>query len=325
MYLPKISIITPSFNQGEYIEQTILSIIEQDYPNYELIIIDGGSKDSTLNVISKYESKIAYWVSEPDNGQAHAINKGIAMATGDVFNWINSDDYLEPGALHIIGEFFSKHPEKKSLCGFTHCFFEEDKKTSHTYRMGVEATTTDTITHFAMNQPGTFYRMSVIKQLNGVNDSLRYVFDNELWFRYLSKYGADSVGVTDKLFAHFRLHLSSKSVHEGFELFWYEQNDIWVHLAEQLSFSKGLLECLKELPQANKYNSEFWDVKELDRGVLMSFWYEKFINTIFLKGYHQEAKQAMKLLIRSGKFKISRLYFSLLFKLFVVPSAIQKK
>src|ERR1700741_2339226 len=104
--LPKISIITPSYNQGKYIEQTILSVIEQGYPDYELIIIDGGSTDDTIEVIKKYESKIAYWISEKDNGQADAINKGLAKATGEIFNWINSDDILEKDALQIIGEYF---------------------------------------------------------------------------------------------------------------------------------------------------------------------------------------------------------------------------
>ena len=96
---PKISIITPCFNAALYIEQTILSIINQDYDNLEYIIIDGGSTDGTIDIIKKYENKIAYWISEPDNGQSEAINKGIAVSTGDVFNWVNGDDYLEVGVL----------------------------------------------------------------------------------------------------------------------------------------------------------------------------------------------------------------------------------
>src|SRR5688500_3818909 len=97
--LPKISIITPTYNQGHFIEQTIQSVIEQDYPNLEYIIIDGGSTDDTLSVIKKYEKYISYWISEKDKGQSEAINKGFKKATGDVVNWLNSDDYYEPGVL----------------------------------------------------------------------------------------------------------------------------------------------------------------------------------------------------------------------------------
>ncbi len=103
---PKISIITPCFNAVNYIEQTILSIIEQNYDNLEYIIIDGGSTDGTVDIIRKYEDKLAYWISEPDQGQSDAINKGIAKATGDIFNWINADDYLEADALTRVAEAF---------------------------------------------------------------------------------------------------------------------------------------------------------------------------------------------------------------------------
>ena len=87
--LPKISIVTPSFNQGKYLEKTILSVIEQGYPNLEQIIIDGGSTDESVEIIKKYEKHLAYWVSEPDRGQSHAINKGFERATGEIFGWLN--------------------------------------------------------------------------------------------------------------------------------------------------------------------------------------------------------------------------------------------
>ena len=96
---PKISIITPSFNQGRYIEQTIRSVIEQDYPNLEYIIIDGGSTDETVDIIKKYQDRIAFWVSEADSGQSDAINKGFLKSSGEIINWLNSDDYMAPGTL----------------------------------------------------------------------------------------------------------------------------------------------------------------------------------------------------------------------------------
>ena len=93
--LPKISIVTPSFNQAEFLEQTIESVLSQGYPNLEYFVMDGGSNDRSVEIIKKYESHLAGWVSEKDRGQSHAINKGLNLSTGDVFNWLNSDDYYE--------------------------------------------------------------------------------------------------------------------------------------------------------------------------------------------------------------------------------------
>jgi glycosyltransferase involved in cell wall biosynthesis len=102
----KFSIVTPSYNQGQYLEKAILSVIEQDYPNLEYIIIDGGSTDNSLEIIKKYEKHLAYWVSEKDRGQSHAINKGFERASGDLFGWLNSDDYFAPDALKTVAEVY---------------------------------------------------------------------------------------------------------------------------------------------------------------------------------------------------------------------------
>ena len=108
---PKISIITPSYNQGQYLEETILSVINQNYPNLEYIIIDGGSTDNSVEIIKKYEKNISYWVSEKDHGQSNAINKGLAIATGDIVAWLNSDDQYCEKSLDIISNTFKQHPE----------------------------------------------------------------------------------------------------------------------------------------------------------------------------------------------------------------------
>src|SRR5215210_2994897 len=102
----KLSIVTPSFNQGRFLEQTILSVLTQDHTDIEYIIIDGGSTDESVEVIRRYEDRLAYWVSEKDRGQAHAINKGLEKATGDVFAFINSDDTYLPGAFRAVVEYF---------------------------------------------------------------------------------------------------------------------------------------------------------------------------------------------------------------------------
>jgi glycosyltransferase involved in cell wall biosynthesis len=113
---PRITIVTPSFNQGPYLEATIRSVLLQNYPNLEYIIIDGGSTDESVEIIRKYEQWLSYWVSEPDSGQADAINKGFAHATGDIYAWLNSDDIYKPCTLNLIGRYFTDHPE----CGMVY-------------------------------------------------------------------------------------------------------------------------------------------------------------------------------------------------------------
>ena len=153
---PKITIITPSFNQGQYIEQTIRSVLLQSYTNLEYIVIDGGSTDNTIEIIEKYSDFITYWVSEKDNGQSHAINKGLKQATGDVFNWLNSDDYYLPNALLTVGKYFAQNNQLEVLCGCEIHLLQNGDLTQPTHGTTILPTLEATITLGNCNQPPTF-------------------------------------------------------------------------------------------------------------------------------------------------------------------------
>src|SRR5918992_1881786 len=118
----KLSIITPSFNQGRFLEETILSVLKQGYEPLEYIVIDGGSTDESVSIIKKYEDRLAYWVSEKDRGQVHAINKGMERVTGDIVAFINSDDVYLPGAFNAVMNYFAGHPQGEWVCGDTIMF-----------------------------------------------------------------------------------------------------------------------------------------------------------------------------------------------------------
>jgi glycosyltransferase involved in cell wall biosynthesis len=109
--LPVISIVTPSYNQASFLEETILSVLNQGYENLEYTVIDGGSTDGSVEIIRKYEARLAHWVSEPDEGQYHALQKGFSRAQGDLLGWLNSDDVYLPGALTAVGRAYANHPD----------------------------------------------------------------------------------------------------------------------------------------------------------------------------------------------------------------------
>lgn len=216
MDYPKISIIMPSLNQGRYIGEAIQSVLDQQYPNLELIVIDGGSADDTVAVIRRYERQIAYWVSEPDGGQSDAINKGMAKATGEIVNWLNSDDYYSPGALQHIAEAFVSG-DALCVCGITRVFgggLDRAKK-SYVNKKSLK----DTLCNLLIEQPSTFFRKSVFDELGGVPSDLHYVMDRDLWIRFLGQHGVDRIVCIDAPLANFRRHDDSKTVSQQPALF----------------------------------------------------------------------------------------------------------
>ena len=251
---PKISIVTPSYNQGQYIEETILSIINQNYPNLEYIIIDGGSTDNTVEIIKKYEQYITYWVSEPDRGQSHAINKGIAKCTGEVFSWINSDDYYCEDALATVGANFSED-DLHVLCGYSRRFDNEKGPESPDVKLARTSIQyeleQDLLSHYFIQVP-TFFKCSVIRELGGIDPNLHYVMDSELWLRYLMKYQYAKIRFIDDHLANYRLHDSSKTVTQQ-QKFQEEMLTIYQRLYAALGLPEEEIKLLtnKSLPITN--------------------------------------------------------------------------
>lgn len=257
MNYPKISIVTPSFNQGRYIEQTILSVLDQNYPNLEYIIIDGGSTDETVEIIKKYEQHLTYWNSEPDKGQTDAINKGFAKCTGEIFNWINSDDYYEPGTFLKLAQLFRSHPSLNVVCGREWGFKDDHPKDKFLHQGTVIGKNVfETIRIGIIDQPCTFFRRACLTHAFPLDISLRYVMDRQMWWSYLLKYGQDNILKTPEIFNWFRLHSQSKSTGEA-DQFEAEFDRLKMTLFQQLKAPVILENQLHKKPEAlNKH----WEI-----------------------------------------------------------------
>jgi glycosyltransferase involved in cell wall biosynthesis len=205
---PKVSIITPSYNQGRFLEQTICSVLEQDYPNIEYIIVDGGSKDESVDVIRKYENRLAWWVSEKDKGHADALNKGFARASGEIMAWLNSDDTYMPGTVSQAVEILKARPQVGMVYGDANLIDEEgrwigkfaSKQTS--YRAMLRGSV-------HIPQATTFWRTDIWRQVGPLDLSLFFSFDYDFWVR-TSK--VSELLYVPHLWANFRMHNLGKSV-----------------------------------------------------------------------------------------------------------------
>jgi glycosyltransferase involved in cell wall biosynthesis len=210
--LPKISIITPSLNQGEFIEQTIQSVLNQGYPDLEYIVIDGGSTDGTLDILKGYGERF-YWVSEKDRGQSHAINKGFERATGEVLAFLNSDDRYEPGALMKVGQFFANHPETCWLTGRCRIIDQQGKeirKAITLYKNFWLSTRSYRVLLVLdyISQPATFWRRELVERIGPFNEALNFSMDYDYSLRVGQHY---KLWVLPDFLACFRMHRDSKS------------------------------------------------------------------------------------------------------------------
>ncbi len=249
MNWPKITIITPSYNQGEFIEETILSIINQNYPNLEYIIIDGGSTDNTVDIIKQYEAHIAYWVSEPDEGQSHAINKGLERATGDIINWLNSDDYYYPDALKRVAEHFAD-PSITCVGGRTRVFGPNTEFFVEGTFVGKNLQQTMCYTH--IEQPATFFRKSAVDKMGMLSKDIHFVMDKEWWLKYIFHFGLDGVKKVEDIYINFRHHDDSKTIAAS-DKFYIDYATLLHSMAEQ----KELNGYMKLLGTKHKINVNF--------------------------------------------------------------------
>ena len=183
---PKISIVTPSYNQGKYLEKTIVSVLEQGYPNLEYIIIDGGSTDESVEIIRKYQDRLAYWVSEPDRGQSHAINKGFERASGEIFGWLNSDDWYHPGALQAVAEAFVATPEAGAVVGAGEMVDEEGAQLICKSPTKIDL---DFLYHWLEDffwQPSTFFTKAIWQECGPLDENTHFAMDLDLWLKIAS-------------------------------------------------------------------------------------------------------------------------------------------
>ncbi len=304
---PKISIVTPSYNQGKYIEQTILSVINQNYPNLEYIIIDGGSTDETVDIIKKYEQHITYWVSEKDEGQSHAINKGIEKCTGEIFNWLNSDDWYEPNALFAIARAFMKNKNIQFVSGYENHVLENSTiiLDNGTY---LRNTIEETIEACHIAQPSTFFKLDAIKLVGGVCNDLHYIMDGELWAKLLLVHGVSNFKKINTPFVNFRIHASSKTTSNKIvDNFLFERCSIIIDLQKFVNVPDYIIKFYITDIYLSKRTINFpanWKInnKIISPQKLKHYFIKKYIVKQFIAKNNLAAKNGLMILLNDKVF-----------------------
>ncbi|MBV6402725.1 MAG: hypothetical protein CNIPEHKO_03038 [Anaerolineales bacterium] len=204
--MPLVSIITPSFNQARYIEQTIQSVLGQDYPRIEYIVVDGASTDGSVEIIKKYANKLAWWLSEKDSGQAEAINKGLARATGEIVTWLNSDDYYLPSAVSAAVKVFEENSEVVLVYGNMLAVDERGNPfNTLTYK---QLTLQDLLCFQIIGQPAVFFRREVLSKTGMLDPTFHFLLDHHLWIR-IAQHG--KILHVDQTWAAARYHAEAKN------------------------------------------------------------------------------------------------------------------
>jgi glycosyltransferase involved in cell wall biosynthesis len=207
---PLVSVITPSYNQAQYLEDSIKSVLAQDYPSLEYLIADGGSTDGSIEIIRKYQSQLAWWVSEADEGQAAAINKGMAQAQGEIVAWLNSDDLYLPGAVKEAVAAFQEHPREKMVFGNAITIDAQGVPLKELVFPNWDLE--DLVGFRIICQPAVFMRREVYQQVNGLDPRYHFMLDHHLWIRIASK---GPILHMDSFWAAARHHEAAKNVSQA--------------------------------------------------------------------------------------------------------------
>lgn len=207
---PLVSIITPSYEQAAFLEDTLRSVIEQDYPNIEYLVVDGGSTDGSVDIIKTHAANITWWVSEPDKGQADAINKGLTRAKGEIVAWLNSDDVYRPGAVRQAVAALQQHPQ----AGMVYADLESMDRSGRVFNTirYRQFSLLDLLSFEIIGQPTVFMRRDVLQQAGPLDAGYRYLLDHQLWLRMFQL--APAVYVP-QVWAAARHHASAKNVGEA--------------------------------------------------------------------------------------------------------------
>lgn len=216
---PTLSVVIPSYQQADYLKSAILSVLDQNFPDLELIVIDGGSTDGTVELLQQLGSRLSYWVSEPDEGQTDAINKGLAVAKGEIWSYLNSDDLLEPGSLQAVAAHFTQHPDSNWLSGSCRVFGENiDEwilKADPLTTLRDVLTPWDRKSQYVFPQSGAcFMHRRVWEKIGPFDPSYHYSMDMEYYTRALFAGQFEQV-IIDRVLAAWRWHPEAKSFQKG--------------------------------------------------------------------------------------------------------------
>ncbi len=216
---PRIGIVTPSYHQAQYVEETIRSVLLQGYPNLEYIVMDGGSTDGSVEIIRKYEAWLSLWRSEPDGGQSDAINKGFALATGSLFGWLNSDDVFTPGTIGVVASAHARHPASIIAGAAQDVLQDGDSAEPLGIIVSRNLSLADMVRYWeeksARPQPAMFFPARLWRDVRGLDSSLHYCMDYDLLCKMVRR---TAVEYLPDVLARFRFHANSKSVSRGREM-----------------------------------------------------------------------------------------------------------